>query len=158
MDPRQRKDVLRNITYGLYVTTTAHGDAVAAAGVSWLSQCSFEPPLVMMALRKDGALSGLLRRSGRGVVHILGEGQAAIAKSFFGPTKHEAGTINGQPYRLEEGQPVLTALPWYFHFEVREWVDRGDHAIAVAAVTGANAPGDAAAPLALRDTSWSYSG
>ncbi len=158
MDPRQRKDVLRNITYGLYITTAAHGDAVAAAGVSWLSQCSFEPPLVMMALRKDGALCALLRRSGRGVVHILGEGQAAVAKSFFGPTKHEAGTINGQPYRLEEGQPVLGALPWYFHFEVREWVDRGDHAIAVAAVTGAHATGDATAPLTLRETSWSYGG
>ncbi len=158
MDPKLRKDVLRNITYGLYVTTTAHGDSVAAAGVSWLSQCSFEPPLVMMALRKDGSLCALLRRSGRGVVHILGDGQAAIAKTFFGPTQHEDGMINGQPYRLEDGQPVLTTLPWYFHFEVREWVDRGDHAIAVAAVTGAGAPGGATAPLALRDTSWSYSG
>jgi flavin reductase (DIM6/NTAB) family NADH-FMN oxidoreductase RutF len=158
MEASQRKNVLRNITYGLYVTTTAQGDAIAAAGVSWLSQCSFEPPLVMMALRKDGALCGLLRRSGRGVVHILGEGQAALAKSFFGPTKHDVGTINGQPYRLEEGQPVLTALPWYFHFEVREWVDRGDHAIAVAAVTGARATGGQTVPLALRDTSWSYSG
>lgn len=158
MDPKLRKDVLRQISYGIYVTATAHGGQLAAAGVSWLSQCSFDPPLVMMALRRGGALCGLLKQSGRGVVHILGEGQAALVKPFFGPTQFDKGLVNGQPYHEEGGQPVLDAAPWYFHFEVREWVDRGDHAIAVAAVTGAGLQGDAKAPLALRDTAWSYSG
>ncbi len=158
MDAKLRKEVLRQISYGIYVTTTAHGDKLAAAGVSWLSQCSFDPPLVMMALRRTGALCAMLRRSGRGVVHVLGEDQAAAAKPFFGPTQFEEGRINGQPYHEEGGQPVLDAAPWYFHFEVREWVDRGDHAIAVAAVTGAGKQGESKAPLALRDTEWSYSG
>ena len=48
MDPQAKKVALRAINYGLYVLTAKDGDELAAASVNWLSQASFEPPLIMV--------------------------------------------------------------------------------------------------------------
>jgi len=47
MDGDQKKKALRAINYGLHVLTANDGGDYAAGGVNWLSQASFEPPLVM---------------------------------------------------------------------------------------------------------------
>ena len=44
MDPDVKKKVLRQISYGMYVVSSAAGDAVSASTVNWLSQASFSPP------------------------------------------------------------------------------------------------------------------
>ena len=47
MDPNVKKTTLRMIPYGLYVLTAAHSDGRISAGtVNWVTQASFEPPLV----------------------------------------------------------------------------------------------------------------
>jgi flavin reductase (DIM6/NTAB) family NADH-FMN oxidoreductase RutF len=46
LDPQAKKVALRAINYGLYVVTAKQGDELAAAGVNWLTQASFEPPLL----------------------------------------------------------------------------------------------------------------
>ena len=52
MDPNAKKTTLRMIPYGLYVLTAAHPDGRVAAGtVNWVTQASFEPPLVAVASR-----------------------------------------------------------------------------------------------------------
>lgn len=44
---------LRAINFGLYVLTAIDGDDVGAAGVNWLTQASFEPPLIAVAVKTD---------------------------------------------------------------------------------------------------------
>ncbi|MBP7147616.1 MAG: flavin reductase [Acidobacteria bacterium] len=158
MDAKLRKDVLRKLTYGLYVVTSRDRDDVAAAGVSWLSQCSFEPPLLMLALRKDGRLLEVLRRSGKGVVHILAETQEELAKDFFGPTRHEAGRINGHPYEMLQDLPVLPEVPLHAVVEARDWLDRGDHAVLVAEVVEVGRRAEMKRGLVLWDSPWIYGG
>src|SRR5437764_7018749 len=51
MDPQAKKVALRAINYGLYVLTAVHDGEYGAAGVNWLSQASFEPPLVMVGVK-----------------------------------------------------------------------------------------------------------
>lgn len=51
MDPNAKKTTLRMIPYGLYVLTAASGDRVAAATVNWVTQASFEPPLVAVGVK-----------------------------------------------------------------------------------------------------------
>ena len=50
MDPGTRKRVFRLLTYGLYVITACAGDEVAGGTITWLSQASFTPLLVMIAI------------------------------------------------------------------------------------------------------------
>src|SRR2546427_13103743 len=52
MDPNVKKTTLRMIPYGLYVLTAAHADGRVAAGtVNWVTQASFEPPLVAVRVQ-----------------------------------------------------------------------------------------------------------
>ncbi len=158
MDRALRKEVLRKLHYGVYVVTAREGEAYSGALITWLSQASLEPPLVMMALRKDSKIYELLRTSGQGVVHILAEGQKDLAADFFKATKVEDGKLNGHPFRLEAGLPVLTEVQWYFRFEAREWAKGGDHGVLVAEVVAVGKNAEAERSLCLRDTGWSYGG
>jgi flavin reductase (DIM6/NTAB) family NADH-FMN oxidoreductase RutF len=51
VDSQIKKQTLRLLNYGLYVVTAADKDGVAAGSVNWLSQVSFQPPLVMAAIK-----------------------------------------------------------------------------------------------------------
>jgi len=158
MDRALRKEVLRKLHYGVYVVTAREGEDYAGALITWLSQASLEPPLVMMALRKDSRVYELLRSSGRGAAHVLAHDQKALAADFLKATRVEDGKLNGHPFRLEEGLPILTEVPWYFRFEAREWAEGGDHGVLVAEVVAVGKNAEAEASLCLRDTGWSYGG
>ncbi len=158
MDRALRKEVLRKLHYGVYVVTAREGEDYSGALITWLSQASLEPPLVMMALRKDSKVYELLKHTGRAAVHILAEDQKNFAADFFKATRVEDGTMNGHPFRLEADLPILTEVPWYFRIEAREWAEGGDHGVLVAEVVAVGKNAEAERSLCLRDTGWSYGG
>ncbi len=160
MDQAAKKHALRQITYGLYVLTAAHQDEVAAGTVNWLSQASFEPPLVMVGVKKDSRLHELIERSGQFAVNILAAGHKDLAAAFFRPTQVEGDRINGQPFEPgpKTGAPLLLAAPAWFEARVVDKVARGDHTVFVAEVVEAGVRDPEARPLVMWDTGWFYGG
>lgn len=159
MDAQLRKEVLRKISYGLYVVTAHQDTGWVAATVNWLSQCSFTPPLVMIGVKKDSGLHAALMAGARAAVHVLAAGQQQIAADFFRPTEHHEGKLNGHPFQLHAlGVPVLTEIPWYFIIEPRDWIHRGDHSVLVAEVVEVGKNAEAERPLVMAETPWSYGG
>lgn len=160
MDPQARKQALRMITYGLYVMTAVTDEEVAAGTVTWLSQASFEPPLIMVGVRTDSNLHRLIEKTGRFAINIVGEGQKDMAAAFFRPAEVTNGTINGYPFEPgpETSAPLLLDAPAWFEARVTDAVKRGDHTVYVAEVIGAGVRNPDARPLVLRDTGWSYGG
>jgi flavin reductase (DIM6/NTAB) family NADH-FMN oxidoreductase RutF len=160
MDTALRKRVLRMMTYGLYVVTAAAGDDLAAGTVTWLSQASFEPPLVMVGLRRDGRMHEVVTRARAFAVHVLAKTQQQVASSFFRPSIVADGRLNG--YAFEHGPatgaPLLLDLPAWFEARVTDTVGRGDHTVFIAEVVGIGLRDADAAPLVLGDTPWSYAG
>ncbi len=70
MDPNAKKTTLRMIPYGMYVLTAAHPDGrVAAAAINWVTQASFEPPLVAVGVKADSHGHALLPGQARS--HVL---------------------------------------------------------------------------------------
>ena len=65
MNLEAKKKVLRSFTYGLYVLTAKDGDEVAAGTVNWVTQASFQPPLVAVGLKRDSHLHALVERTGK---------------------------------------------------------------------------------------------
>jgi len=54
MDAQNKKTVFRMIPYGLYVLTSESNDGrVAAATINWVTQASFEPPLLAIGVKDD---------------------------------------------------------------------------------------------------------
>ncbi len=159
MDAKAKQKNLRLLTNGIYVLTSRDGDRYGAATVTWVSQVSFKPPLLMAALRKDGSVLSCLVPSGFSVLHIVGSEQQEIAQKFFSATKESDGFLNGEPfYEGKTSAPVLKNLKAYLECKlVAISEDYGDHAIAILEVVEAGNRGEVD-PLVVCDSPWKYGG
>jgi flavin reductase (DIM6/NTAB) family NADH-FMN oxidoreductase RutF len=160
MDVRTRKKTLRMLSNGVYVLSSRCEDQYGAATVTWVSQVSFKPPLIMAAVRPDSNVFRCLSRSGTAVLHIVGDDQQEIARRFFFPTDAGAGRINGEPFA--EGTtsaPVFPRLPAHIECRVERIVDGyGDHALVILGVVDAACNDDRVRPLTIAATPWTYGG
>lgn len=136
MDQDTKKTVLRMIPYGLYVLTAEAEDGrVAAATVNWVTQASFEPPLVAVGVKADSGGHELIKETGVFALNVLGKGQQGPAFAFFKPAEKAGDTINGETYhRGETGSPVLDSVPAYMECKLIETVEKGDHSLFVGEV------------------------
>ncbi len=140
MDSDLKKTALRMIPYGLYVMTTETEDGrVSAATVNWVTQASFEPPLVVVGVKVDSAGHDLIQESGSFALNILGKGQNGLAFAFFKPAEREGQTISGESFHAGEatGAPILDNTPAYVECKLVDTVEKGDHSIFIAEVVGA---------------------
>lgn len=147
------------LTNGMYVMSSRHGDRYGAATVTWVSQASFRPPLIMAAVRRESNVFQCLRESGIAAIHILGCDQQDLAQKFFAPTKAGDGTINGEPFTDGvTSAPVLRSAPAYLECRVRHIIDdAGDHAVVIMEVADA-ACRDVVRPLTIAESPWEYGG
>ena len=159
MDVKVRKKTLRMLSNGVYVLTSRSADQYGAATVSWVSQVSFKPPLIMAAVQRESNVFKCLEASRTAVLHIVGDRQKHIAHRFFFPTHAERGTINGEPFA--EGRtaaPVLANLPAHVECEVERIVDtEGDHAVVILRAVEAEFR-EGVRPLTIAETPWVYGG
>lgn len=129
MDTDLKKKILRMIPYGIYVLTAKSSDGkVAAATVNWVTQVSFDPPLVAMGVKPDSGAYAALKESGGFALNFLGKGQQGLAFTFFKPAETADGKISGEAYRDGvNGAPLLDNALAGAEFSVVEIVELGDH-------------------------------
>jgi flavin reductase (DIM6/NTAB) family NADH-FMN oxidoreductase RutF len=147
-------------TYGLYVAASAGPDGPRAATLSWVTQVSFEPRLVAVAVRKGTGIHDAILSSGRFALHVVGQEQVDFAKAFFKAAQAGPSEIGGFKFTLSErGVPVFDAAPAWLECEVAEsGCQGGDHAIVIARVVASGNRSPSTLGLALRDTPWHYGG
>jgi flavin reductase (DIM6/NTAB) family NADH-FMN oxidoreductase RutF len=159
MDPKTKQKVLRLLTNGMYILTSRGAKSFGAATVTWVSQASFKPPLLTVALRKDGSAFECVVESRTAVLHVLDRGQRDIAQKFFAATEESQGLLNGEPYfDGTNGAPVLENLGAYLECNALEILEKpGDHAIVVFEVLNAVLRKDVE-PLTVTGSPWQYGG
>jgi flavin reductase (DIM6/NTAB) family NADH-FMN oxidoreductase RutF len=158
MDPSVRKRTLRLLSNGMYVMTSSNGTQHGAATLTWISQASFKPPLVMAAIRPTSNVFKCLSESHVAAIHILGADQQEMAQRFFSPTRVLDGTINGEPFVAGVTcAPILKNARAHVECEVRHIFTRGDHAVVVMEVVEAECHGEIH-PLTVADSPWEYGG
>ncbi len=134
MDEQAKKTALRMIPYGLYVLTSRG----VAATVNWVTQASFEPPLVVVAVKADSRIYGAIRSSRAFALNFLGKDQGDVAYAFFKSVESDARQIGGYEYELgRTGSPLLRIVPAFVECHVTDVVERGDHAVVVGEVVEA---------------------
>jgi flavin reductase (DIM6/NTAB) family NADH-FMN oxidoreductase RutF len=131
IDNDTKKTVLRMIPYGLFVLTSqGANDQVAAAAVNWVTQTSFKPPMVAVAVRADSFAHTLIQESGVFALNVLGKDQAAVAFAFFKPTVRDGMSLSGESFHYgETGAPILDNAPAYVECRVTGSLAGGDHTI-----------------------------
>jgi flavin reductase (DIM6/NTAB) family NADH-FMN oxidoreductase RutF len=159
MDQKKKQKALRMISNGMYVITSRAGMKYGGATITWLSQASFKPPLIMAAVRPESSVFGCLKESGNAVVHMLGEDQQDIARKFIAATDAHDGVMNGEPFvEGKNSSPVLKNVPAHVECKVRTIFDvGGDHALVLLEVMDAEIFKEGK-PLLVADSPWNYGG
>lgn len=159
---------LKKITYGFYIVTTRKPseemstrdkDYVAAGTVSWVSQASFEPPLVTVAIRKQSDLHETIEKSRIFAVNIIGKDDQDMLKPFAEGSNIEDGKINGFSFKDgETGAPILDEVPAYFECKVINDFSDGDHSVYLGEVVAGETRNASAVPLVEWETDMHYGG
>jgi flavin reductase (DIM6/NTAB) family NADH-FMN oxidoreductase RutF len=159
MDLKKKQKALRLISNGMYIITSHAGTKYGGATITWLSQVSFKPPLIMAAIRPESSVFACLSESRKAAIHILGSHQQEIARKFLASTDFREGLLNGEPFT--EGttsSPILQNISSYIECDVHQIIDgEGDHALVIMEAIHAEHSGDFK-PLIVAESPWKYGG
>jgi flavin reductase (DIM6/NTAB) family NADH-FMN oxidoreductase RutF len=158
MDADVRRRTLRRIPYGLYIVTTSHDGKWNGFTGSWLTQASFEPPLLALGVRRDSGSFRMIARSRVLAVHWLRKGQRDLARRFLKPARWPRDKF--ADLRCREGVtgvPVIEDALAFAECRVRHVFEGGDHAVVVAEIVDIGGAKDGQA-LLVSDTRWCYGG
>jgi flavin reductase (DIM6/NTAB) family NADH-FMN oxidoreductase RutF len=149
-------EVLKRLPYGIYVLTTAHGDVRNGMIASWVSQVSYEPLLIMVAIHPDRYSHWLIEKSGSFALHLLRRDQKDFIRRFKGQDR-EARFESLKWLPGKRGCPILTDCIGYLECEVRERYEPGNHTLFIGKVVEAGIYGEGH-PLSSFDYEGFYSG
>ena len=131
---------LGRVIGSLCVLTASKGEAeqsISGAMVaSWVSQASFTPPGVSVAVARDRAVEALLHVGDRFALNVLADGREnGLMKQFLQPFQPGDDRFSGlELERSPGGQPLLPdALAW-LEATVKQRMDVGDHWVIYAEV------------------------
>ena len=158
LDVAAKRTLLRKIPHGVFICGVADGGEINGFPASWVTQGSFESPLVVMAVRADSTSNGMIQRSGRFSLNVLSADQKDLAAVFFKPQKGVGGRFDAAPFQDGPlGLPILDDALGAVECEVVGQVAHGDHTVFVGEVKTAllHRDGDA---LELAGTGWQYGG
>jgi flavin reductase (DIM6/NTAB) family NADH-FMN oxidoreductase RutF len=77
------------LTYGIYILTTHKGGEKHGMIVSWVSQVSNDPPLVMAAIRENRRMHPIVKEAGAFVLHVLDTEEKRLISRFKLPSAAE---------------------------------------------------------------------
>ncbi len=161
MDADAKKHALRLVPYGLYLAGAKHNDGSKTVSlVSWFTQTSFDPPLVVLGMHRESAAFEGVKETGVLSLNLLGKDQQEIMKSFFKHVECNGTTVG--PLEYTEGPvtgcPILPALPASLELEKREISEIGDHATVIFEVVEAHVHDKEAAALDHATAKLHYAG
>ncbi|MBX3071402.1 MAG: flavin reductase [Thermomicrobiales bacterium] len=160
LDPAAKKAVLRSFTYGLYAVSASDGNERGIFTANWLTQVSFDPPMVAVSVELDSSTLGVIRRSGQFAVSPLRSGQRDLAGSLGRP-RSKAGdkvaALGDAVVRTESGCLAYAAGLGYLVCRVTAEAPAGDSVLIVGEVIEAVAgkPGE---PLTMKDAGFRHFG
>lgn len=160
LDPNAKKRVLRTFTYGLYAVTAAHHGERGIFTANWLSQVSFDPPLVVVSVEVESSTLPLIRADGHFVICPLTSEQRDLAADLGRP-KARAGdkydSLHLDIVETASGLPALATSLGYIVCRVQQVVPAGDSVVFLAEVVEAANLADGE-PLEMRQAGFRHAG
>ena len=160
MNLEAKRRVLRLFTYGMYAVAAHHENRNGVFLANWVSQCSFEPPMLMLAVERDSTTLELIQASGLFAVHVLASGQREFAgmlgkSSRTNPRKLDA--VRWEPSVLTQN-PILADTLGYVECLVRGETQAGDSIVLVGEIIAAELFNNELAPLTMQETGFKHFG
>jgi flavin reductase (DIM6/NTAB) family NADH-FMN oxidoreductase RutF len=169
--PEEFTQALKKITYGFYILTTQKSaeelstrsvDYIAAGTVCWVSQVSFNPPMLMVAVQKDSDLNETIQKSRVFAINYIGSANEALIQPFSHKTEvdDQANKLNGYSFEAGvTGSPLITACPVAVECKLTDSLTtNGDHVIFIGEVVSATIRDENAKMISDLDVDFDYGG
>ena len=129
---------LGRVSSGLYVLTAGRGDQATGMLASWVQQVGFEPPTVIVALKKGRPIEALVRAERVFCLAVLDEQSKQLLKHFARGFEPGVPAFDGIDVATSAvGVPYPTAAHAHLACRVRAMNDEWcDHAVVCAEVVG----------------------
>ena len=146
--PDEMRAARRRWAGGVAVVLVAQGDGYRGATLTAFNVVSLAPPLVLLAVDREGQMAARLPAAGVFTVSVLDREQEFLAERFAGRAPLAPGDLAGVPHTFSAGgQPVLAGALAWFACRVEAVHEGGDHRLIVGAVDEVGLGPDSDDPL-----------
>lgn len=158
MDVALKKQVLRTFTYGLYAVSCADSGEVNLFTANWLSQVSFDPPLIALSVENDSKSLPMILRSRAFTVNVLRSGSRELAGRLGKSAVQHPDKLNGVEYtRGANGCPILHDAVAWVACNLLHTAEAGDSTLIVAEVVDVGMQAEGAA-LTMAEAGFKHAG
>ena len=128
-DPqRQLAAALGRVPSGIYILTATADGVETGMLSSWVQQCSFQPPLVSVAVRREREIVALLGKDARFTLNILESSQTDMIAHFGKGFALADDAFAGLEVTRDAARgPVLAEALAYLDCRVVDRLSTGDH-------------------------------
>lgn len=152
----QWQSAFGQMSYGIYVLTTKMDEAVNGMIASWVTQVSYDPPLIMAAVHSNRYSHDMIVNTKIFGLHIIDQSQKDLLKRFKGPDPKEK--FAGMDWATgKTGVPLLKDCLAWFELEMIEQHQPGNHTLFIANVVDAGVHSEGT-PLTTLDYEGMYVG
>jgi len=130
---RQMAEAFRWIPYGIYILTTRQGTESRGMIVSWVSQVSYSPPLLMVALRRNRPALPTIQESGAFSLSLLSRDQKPLVENFKEPASPIQSSDLFRPLS-QKGPPIIKGACVSWECRLFSQREVGDHVLIIGEV------------------------
>jgi len=124
------------MTYGIYVLTSRADEAINGMIASWVSQVSYEPPLIMVAVHPKRYSHQLIEKGGSFVLHVVSKSRTDYLSRFKGADPQAKFTSLNWTIG-QTGCPILSDCLAYLECEIKTHYRPGNHTLFIGQVVNA---------------------
>lgn len=152
--------VLRKLEYGVYVVTMGRGTEGNAFTASWVMQVSSDPPMVAVAVHNKHQSSRLIKENQAFAINLIGAGQEAVAKTYYGPAesgyeKLQGTSVTDSP---STGTPLIPGALGFLDCLLVDSVAAGNHTVFIGKVKAASLDDAEARLMSTSNSNLHYTG
>lgn len=139
------------VSCGVYIITAKHGDRINGMTAAWVTQVSFKPALVGVAIASQRYTYELIEASKSFCINAVSRDQMQLAKDFGFKTGRKTNKFANVEYtNAPKGSPIIKAAYAYLECDVVQTLTTGDHLFVVGEVTDGAVLHEHAEPLIFR--------
>jgi flavin reductase (DIM6/NTAB) family NADH-FMN oxidoreductase RutF len=158
MDVTAKRTALRLFTYGLHVVTVRDGADENGFTANWITQVSFEPPMLALSVENRSHSIEIIRRTQRFTVNVLASGQRDLAGALGKRWEAAPNKLASVAHRRgPNGCAVLDDALAHLECEVDGSIAAGDSTLFVARIVEAGVERDGE-PLTMTEAGFRHAG
>ena len=125
---------LGTMTNGIYLLTTALKEQINGMIASWVTQVSYEPPLLAVAVHPNRYTHGLIEKSESFALHVMKKSQRTLVMQFISSDSDEKFSgVDWKPGQM--GCPLVKGCAAWFECKLFDRSQPGNHTIFIGEVT-----------------------